>query len=142
MIVNGKHEFVGSDKDKTAAAIEDALKQTPQAYFTISPNENWSEIEIDPISMNSPIADSIGNFDLHICVVERGLITQVIRGENKGKELAHENIVRWMSTNPLSNLRVKYTIDYNASFDENFSIVCFIQHKQSLDIVGANIWNY
>ena len=142
MIVNGTREFVGSDKDKTTSAIEDALKHTPQAYFTITPNENWLEIEINPISMNSAIADSVENYELNICIVERGLITHVIRGENKGKELAHENIVRWMSTNPLSNIRAKYMIDYYAGFDENFSIVCFIQHKQSLGIVGATIWNY
>jgi hypothetical protein len=142
MIVNGTDEFVGSDTAKIDSAIKNALSQQPKFYFTITPNADWTEITVDPIKNAPKITDSRIDYELNICIVERGLETQIKRGENGGRTLKHENIVRYMTTKDWSGLTETYIMDYLAEFNEKFSVICFVQHKTSRAIVGANIWNY
>lgn len=142
MIVNGTEEFVGSDTARLETSIEHALSMQPKIYFTITPNEEWSEISIDPVTIDKVIESNSEDYELNICIVERGLETEIRRGENEGRTLKHENIVRHLQTENWSSQTSIYPLSYNATFNEKFSIVCFVQNKTTRSIVGANIWNY
>tara|TARA_B110000046_G_scaffold15573_2_gene14885 strand:- start:1035 stop:1841 length:807 start_codon:yes stop_codon:yes gene_type:complete len=142
MIVNGTDEFVGSDASKLKSAIKHALNQQPKTYFTITPNAEWTEITIDPVNTDQDMVEHAAEYELHTCIVERGLETRIIRGENEGRTLKHENIVRYIVTNDWSTQRSTQVLEYGADFNEKFSIISFVQHKSTRAIVGANIWNY
>ncbi|GAB5538170.1 MAG: DUF1223 domain-containing protein [Salibacteraceae bacterium] len=141
VVVNGVKEFVGSDEEKLQSAIDDAMEQTPNIYFTITPNESWTNLAYTVIS-HEGVMSSNANLTFNLAIVERGLRTEVKNGENEGRTLEHENVVRHFYTTTFEPDGALAPIDYTASFDEDFSIVCFVQNQESGKIMGANIWNY
>ncbi len=145
MIVNGKREFVGSDQGEANAAIEEALESTPPVYFSIEPNKTWSELAYDMVDLTDPIRDKAKQYDFCVAIVERGLVTEVKRGENRDRTLSHENVVRKFKTYPFNTsgetIQIP-TLDGGQVPNENHSIIAFVQHRETMEIVGANLWNY
>lgn len=141
-VINGIEEFVGSDKKRMQLSIKRSLQITPSCYFTMTPNENWTSLNIDLISITDSIKNDTFSYSLNAAIVERSLITQVKRGENADKTLRHENVVRYLnSVEWLKNNQV-LILEYEAKFTENHSLIAFIQNNQTGKIIGANIWNY
>jgi hypothetical protein len=98
MIVNGTEEFVGSDRDRAAAVVSQALAKAPAVRLAIHPR--WT----------APYAATI-NYDVSavprtasivLAVVEPQAMTSVLRGENAGKTLRHANVVRSLTSSPLA----------------------------------------
>lgn len=91
MIVNGRTEFVGSNRKKAQAAIEAALKQRPRAEIrmavTLADNGDVVVVEYNVSEADSPM-------QLNIALVEDGLVSKITRGENKGRTLRHDGVVR------------------------------------------------
>lgn len=145
MIVNGKQEFVGSNAEKANAAIRSALKETPKVYFSMEPNSTWSELHYDMISAPKEVSENADDYLFCIALVERGLVTKVSRGENKNRTLEHENVVRQFRRIPFVAAGAKVALPALANGvapNEKHSIVAFVQHRKTMEIIGANLWNY
>jgi hypothetical protein len=146
MIVNGQVEFVGSDEKRSKAVTDSFLVVKPDWFFTIHPDE--SQLKQGVIKTEYEIIkrpEEKGSATYHICfaLVERKLETNVTRGENKGKKLEHENVVRFFASQKLSSEKGAYTIHYpSGNVGRNHSLICFIQDDASMKIVGANLWNF
>jgi hypothetical protein len=140
LIINGQEDYVGTDREKIQPAIEKALQNEPKVYFTITPNESWSSVEIDPISISENV--DAERYDIHLAIVERGLSTDVLRGENEGEKLDHENIVRQFQSQKWDSKKMDITLTHDNVLTEKFSLIVFIQDPETKEIIGANIWNY
>jgi hypothetical protein len=97
MIVNGNTEFVGSNVLMAEKVIEEALKQKP--LYTITLSE--FTITEDEVHFTYSLDKSPSEEILNLAIVERDVENDVLKGENIGKKLHHENVVRSLTTLPL-----------------------------------------
>jgi hypothetical protein len=76
---------------------------------------------------------------LRVALVERGLVSRVTRGENKGKTLKHGNVVRTFATVPLP-ASAAGTIPIaipTVVKRQNASVIVFVQDPKTMRIFGA-----
>ena len=127
VVVNGKTEFVGSNKEKLISSIEEQLNEKPAATIKLHALQN-TEGKID-VQYSAEGAD--GKKEQAILVLIQKMATNEIKkGENKGKILHHINIVRNIFYLPLKEKTTNFTIPAGFS-KEDFSIAGFIQDKRS-----------
>lgn len=136
MIVNGQREFVGSDRSRANAAIQWALAQPArvevklQKQKTSPPNEWVLSYEVLGLSKEAV---------LQIALVERGLVNNIKRGENSGRTLRHENVVRMFQTVSLKNSQsglVAIELPNTVKL-QNSSIIGYVQDIKTMGVLGA-----
>ena len=75
--------------------------------------------------------------NLHIALVERGLKMNIARGENKGKTLHHENVVRVFKT--VDPGEGQMTIQPPKDVDRGqTSVIAYVQEADTMRIFGAS----
>ena len=85
MVVDGRTELVGSDERAARRAIESAARE-PKAFVRAVPNGAGS--------VRLTVAGAASGADVFLAVVEDGLASDVTRGENAGRKLAHAAVAR------------------------------------------------
>ena len=133
MIVNGETQFVGSDSDAADDAIKDALKTNSQ--YGISLDVSW--IGKHQLSIKYSLTSNPVNVIINFALVEKNLSTDVKRGENSGRILKHDNVVREFDTSiakEKSERILKIDEDINLN---NSTLIAYIQDKDSFKIIGA-----
>ena len=84
--------------------------------------------------MDCPAVDSAVN----IAVVEHALESDVARGENAGRLLRHDNVVRAFKTIPLDITPGRATLDIPSDLvAAHASVICYVQENSTLRILGA-----
>ena len=89
------------------------------------------------VKATSPTTDSSDRMRVYFALSENGLSSSVKAGENSGKELSHELVVRdFAGPFPISGAQA--TLKPPAGFDAaKSSVVAFVEDKSSGDIVQA-----
>lgn len=133
MIVNGNTEFVGSSKRQASSAIRTALASKPSVEIRateVSKSKNTIKLsyQTDQVPQGALI---------NVALVERGISTEVTRGENRGRKLEHDNVVRDFEQRLLSKegeiiLTLPKDIDLAKS-----SVILYAQEKSSYKVLGA-----
>jgi len=73
----------------------------------------------------------------HVAVVERALTQNVIRGENRGRKLSHDNVVRvFDSRNDLEDNLFELMLPEDLDVSKS-SLVVYKQHQTTWQIKGA-----
>jgi hypothetical protein len=85
MVVDGRTELVGSDERAARRAIEETIRE-PKAFIRVIPDG------ADAVRVT--VAGAPAGADVILAVVEDGLASDVTRGENAGKRLAHTAVAR------------------------------------------------
>ncbi|MFI5196980.1 MAG: DUF1223 domain-containing protein [Thermoanaerobaculia bacterium] len=85
MVVDGLTAFVGSDERAARRAIEKAARE-PKAFVRVNPDGAGA--------VRVTVAGAAAGADVFLAVVEDGLTSDVRRGENAGKRLAHFAVAR------------------------------------------------
>lgn len=94
MVVDGQAEFVGSDASRGRQAIQQAARQ-PKAHVEVSRLNSTSPSEPRlKISVAQVPANTAREVEVFVAVTEAGLATNVLRGENSGRRMAHTGVVR------------------------------------------------
>ena len=89
------------------------------------------------IEIESAASDAPKSWGVYAALVENGLTSKVIAGENKGKSLAHDLVVRDLA-GPLPLARAEATLKPPPAFDAaKASVVALVQDSASGDIVQA-----
>ena len=141
LVVNGTDEFVGSRKTQTDNAIKKALSTPVRIQIELSKSLNDNDIII-----KYKLSGDYNNANMHFAVVESNFTTKVIRGENEGRILKHDNVVRDFET-----LALKNTPEKSGQIDgvheiyplknwliKNCSLIVFVQDKKTGQVIGAS----
>jgi hypothetical protein len=131
MIVNGKDEFVGSSKDESKKIVANAFKQKPSYHITIKDFQMTNGVlHLKYLLDKEPNGEVI-----NMAIVEKEVENYVPRGENSGRKLHHDNVVRSFITNPIKReqeLQLKIP-EINSA---KASVILYIQNKE-WTVVGA-----
>ena len=145
MVLDGKTQLVGSSETAVRAEIARQLKSHDRARVVIdSFNPHAGDISVSVrVSREAGVASR--NLALRVVLFENDLTTPVRRGENSGRTLRNDHVVRWMS-NPLPvqdgsdpsphSITVPAQAEWNRA---NLGIAAFVQDSTSLEISGAAI---
>jgi len=134
MIVNGTHAFVGSDRGEARRSVEAALARpaTVQALVSAASAGGGTRVEYQ-------VAGAPDDAVLCVAVVESGLVSRVLRGENTGRTLAHESVVRAFTTRPLAG-HAAGSLELDAgppAAGRALQAIAFVQDPRTMAILGA-----
>jgi hypothetical protein len=133
MIVNGSDAFVGSNQEQLQKDMNRELTLPASVTLHIGLTKQESNAIIDYQATGFLKGDVI-NFAL----VQRGLATEVTAGENAGRTLHHDNVVREFQTVPLTSAEAQVTISLNKISDTSqASVIVYVQNPQTMMIEAA-----
>lgn len=138
MIVNGAVGFVGSNKKRAEQEIERALERPAPVEVVAEARASGADaVRIDArVEMEVELIHR--NWDIVAAVVERGLSQTPDRGENKGRTLEHDNVVRAFRVEALEGDDVTIEIDVPSGVDrEQASIIVYVQDTRTRKILGV-----
>ena len=134
-VVNGKYEFVGSDKNEIVNTVEEQLKSKPSEIINLNVSGN-SEGNIEV--KFSITGNTSANDQMVLLLVEKAATTNVKRGENRGRIGHHINIVRKMIvTSTFSKEGAENFTLPSELKKENAFITAFTQNKKTGAVTGV-----
>lgn len=132
LVVNGKYEFVGSDAGSLSRALGNALQNKAEASFTNLKAVKTAEGIKITYEANGEYNGDILNFAL----VSASETTEVKRGENGGRTLVNDNVVKAFKTiSPSANGEVMLTDKTSAG--KELWVIAYFQQKNNMEIKGA-----
>lgn len=135
MIVNGVYSFVGSDKEEADKAISKAKAES--MFNTVSISEII--MEGNYCQFKYRLSESSRNTIVNFALTEDGLSQQVPRGENKGKLLKHDNVVRAFKTMEAPKKSGEISLRLPDGGDvSKMHVVVYVQQNEDLKIIGAS----
>lgn len=133
MIVNGSDAFVGSDQEQLQTDLDHELSTPSGIMLRISLVKGDGQIIVKYSCEGFSDGDVV-----NIALVERGLSTDVTAGENAGRRLHHDNVVREFQTMPLTPAASQVEISLNRVFDPTqASVIVYVQNPQTMLIEAA-----
>jgi hypothetical protein len=140
LVVNGRRDLVGSSSREARQDIVEASK-VPNASLRFSAVEVSAKSAEFSISIENAPPEA-RSARLEIAVTERGLASNVLRGENEGRNLSHAPVLRSLTNVQIPNLsdatEVKARVQLDPSWKrENLRFVAFLQAPNTLHILGA-----
>lgn len=132
MIVNGEKEFVGSSRSEAEKHIRWAVEQKPRYQFSIKD----LEVKGDKVGFTYEVDHLPATERLNVALVERHLVNHVPRGENAGKTLKHDNVVRAFESMTLKKSGSVHMQMKDAKIRDS-AIILYIQDEK-MKILGAH----
>ena len=138
MVVNGAVGFNGSDRERAAQEIEKALQRpAPVEVVAQVSSEGADDLEVRA-SVKMKVELVHRDWDVVAAVVERGLSQEPDRGENKGRKLAHDNVVRVFETKPLEGDDASFALVIPGDANrEKSSVIVFVQDRRTRKVLGV-----
>ena len=133
MIVNGRTQFVGSNRGKAEAAVDAALARAADVPVTVlnvtRDGEGYRVRYAAPAATDGLV--------VNVAVVEQGLSTRIERGENAGRTVDEPSVVRWFKTVPAErsgDVGVPLPAGVKAG---SASVVVYVQRPGDAAVLGA-----
>ena len=136
MIVNGAQAFVGSNRPRGNLAINSALKQPVGVNVMLKSRKKPGP---DKLLVEFAVSKAPEQSVLHLALVEREITRHIQGGENTGRTLKHENVVRAFQTINLSetiNGQVELSVPPSVVI-KNIAIIGYVQNSKTMRIIGA-----
>jgi hypothetical protein len=131
IVVNGHTEFTGSDKARLDAAVAEGLHADNQGHIQLSAvHGNGQTVHVSFVSATD------NKTQLQAALVQLHAASEVKRGENKGKQLTHIDVVRDFATASGKNgtVDLKLPPDLQA---KDVRVIAFLQDRNNLRISAA-----
>ena len=143
-VVGGTQAILGSDERALRAAIAAAAgRPAVQVALAIEPSADALRARIE---LQVPAELQGRKLDLLVAVVESGLSTAVGRGENAGRSLSEDFVVRSLDRVGRLGARTGATARFSATLPvaagwsrDKLGVVAFLQDPSSLGICGAAV---
>jgi len=133
-LVNGQHPVTGSSADEVKTNIKTALSE--KTFFQLS--ARIDSVSNDTLYVHYQSSKIDKNYLLRLAITESNLSSKISRGENSGKILKHESVVRIFTTMELKEDSSTAAIPLKKFIPgNNCELILFIQHKQTMKIVSA-----
>src|SRR5436190_12460898 len=126
-VVNGKKEFLGSNKNKLISSIEEQLSEGSTESIKLNAIQN-TEGKID-VNYSAEGVDAKKEQAV-LVLIQKMATNEIKKGENSGRTLHHINIVRNIFYLPLKEKTTSFTLPAGFS-KEDFFVAGFIQDKKS-----------
>ena len=136
MIVNGNKAFESPRQNVIDQGIKIGLNTPAHFQIQISDVKKEENQLGFTINLNEPAND----LHLNLALVEKGLTTMIKAGENGGKKLTHNNVVRSFVTSSLKNetqITGKLAIPRDMVI-KNASLIAYLQSPDTMKILGAS----
>ena len=127
VVVNGKKEFLGSDKSKLISSIEEQLNGISAVSIKLNAVQN-TEGKID-VHYSAEGTDQKKEHAI-LVLVQKMATNEIKKGENTGRTLHHINIVRNIFYLPLKEKTTNFTLPAGLQKEDVF-VAGFIQDKRS-----------
>ena len=127
VVVNGKKEFIGSNKSMLNSSIEEQLNELSAVSIKLNAVQN-TEGKID-VHYSAEGVDAKKEQAI-LVLVQKMATNEIKKGENKGRTLHHINIVRNIFYLPLKEKSTNFTLPAGLQ-KEDFFVAGFIQDKRS-----------
>lgn len=127
-VVNGGRQMPGSDSSALQAAIRDESARPAEASVALR-TAPGGRVHVTASSKRLHV-------DVVLAVVEDGLVTPVRRGENAGRSLRNDFVVRSIKRAGAAPLDADVPLDLDPAW-KNVRVVAFAQDRDSLRIYGA-----
>jgi len=141
-VVDGGVELVGSNEDALRAAISDAARK-PAAEIALQLKPSGTDV-IATVNVRRPDSLRDRKMDLMLVVYEVGLVTPVSRGENGGRTLKNDYVVRLLrradrlAAGGDADTRHVVTLSLDRGWNRaGLGVAAFLQDPKSLRIFGA-----
>lgn len=142
LVVDGRFQAVGSDRSAVAHAIQRAAQLT-KATIRIGTNGSSDAEAALTVDVAVPSALRGQGLDVFAGVVERDLVTNVRRGENRGRTLKHAAVVRTLKiVGAMSAAEAEFSKTVTFPIDRSWKrpdleAVVFVQERTTRHIIGA-----
>jgi hypothetical protein len=138
-VVDGAAELVGSDGEGLRAAIAAAATR-PAARIALRLEPAGSRIRVEA---DVDLPESLGGrkWDLMVAVFETELVTPVGKGENGGRTLRNDYVVRSLSRAGTVKGKSRLEVEVPVPKDGNrahLGVAAFLQDPRSLEIRGGS----
>ena len=135
VVINGTAEMVGSQGNKIEKELAKTSAEAQDFKIELSKN-----IIDKKLIINYKFDKTVENKLLNLALVERNITTKVLRGENGGRTLKHDNVVRLFKTVKIGSTREG---DENIILQDDFqlkdcAIIAYVQDAKTLKIVAAS----
>lgn len=136
IVINGKYQFVGSDKRNIAQILQQVKAQPSGAEIQAQQSVQGNDI----ISINYQLSGNYGSNNLIAVLVQNKAVTKINAGENGGASLSEYNIVRnlKMISNPSEKGDLQLNIPKGLT-DKQCSVVLFLQQKNQGAIIAGTL---
>ncbi len=136
MVVDGTNEFVGSNLAKISLAMNSA------------PKNEKGRVELE-LAKDVTLKLNISELPTHeaasvlVAIAEDNLLTDVKRGENGGRKLEHDSVVRELkSVGSITSGQKSFEIEIQPQFDakwkrKDLRIVVFVQENESRKVIAV-----
>ena len=144
MIVDGSTEFVGSNMQRAQTAIIEAAKQAKATVEIGLGNAEFQKQK--PVTLSIKIENlpkRTDSVEVFLALTENNLVSNVSRGENSGRNLRHDSVVRQLSS--VATIAADAdSFTGEAAFQpqgdwkrKDLHAVVFVQETKSRKIIGA-----
>ncbi|CAN5427970.1 thioredoxin family protein [soil metagenome] len=134
MIVNGSTSFTGSDAEKAKSATATALVAAESLQLKVK----IDSIANDTLFVSYHTSKADKNYFVRFAVTENNLISTITKGENSGKTLTHDNVVRIFFSGEVKGLAAQLKVPLKKfTPNKNCELVSFIQQKQTMKILAV-----
>lgn len=134
MIVDGKEEYVGSDRRSIERALRNAAKNIKPGLM-VAVKEAASALSI---SASGPGLAAESGAELWIVVTEDHLVVDVKRGENANRTLKHSGVVRVLKSAGDVSQAAPVSIKIESGWKrENLHAIAFVQSRKDRRILSV-----
>lgn len=134
MIVNGEKAFVGSDKNELEAAMSESIKIKSKVSLQAL---TMSLVDGKMLTINYELTGDFSDCKINFALVSKSETTQIKRGENEGRTLVNENVVRqFISKNASMEGKILFA-NIPSNLKNNLIVIAFVQQNSNLKIIGA-----
>ncbi|MFC4263189.1 DUF1223 domain-containing protein [Ferruginibacter yonginensis] len=134
LVVNGNKEFVGSDNTTLYNVLNSALNTKTAARFKYLFVRYNAE---NAIQIDYELEGNFRDCDVNFALVSNSETTVVKRGENGGRTLENDHVVRQFITKTAATKGTEIFATTPTPAKNNASIVAYIQQKNNRTIIGA-----
>jgi len=142
LVVDGRFQEIGSDRAAVGRAITNAARLPKAVVIVESALPADAHVAHLSITVDRPPAIGDEVADVMVAIVEDGLTTDVLRGENHGRTLKHGAITRLLAA--VGVLGQDHTWTGTVSIPlapawkvSNLRVISFAQQRHSRHIIGA-----
>jgi hypothetical protein len=135
VVVNGRTEMIGSDKDRLRKTIDDQLAHTTNPSIDAAAHTTDNKtITIDYALTGTGKSPAT----LQAALIQLQASTAVKKGENAGRQLHHANIVRDLQSSEKKKGSLSLTLPAGVAAAD-CKVIVFLQDRETLHVEGARL---